>query len=226
MTTRASFLSGVRMELQDPGPVNYVWPDGLLQTFLSDGLNQLGLDLPPVKEVTLAAVVGQRDYVIGPGTLALGPGGITEVQFPVGVVVPKGATGPQYGGATYLVSSNFQAFDQCWELMASAGDVNALRFRYSLTQTGNIVVRAFSTYTLPLSDSAVLDVNVLNEVPLKWAVCARALDWLEEVRGKRQGGNVPGKRGASGYYKRLYEAAIQDRKKARGVLSSKVVVNG
>jgi hypothetical protein len=226
MTTRAGFLSGVRTELQDPGPVNYVWPDGLLQAFLNDGLNQLTLDLAPVKEGTLAAVVGQRDYVISTGTLALGPGGLIEVQFPVGVVVPEGPTGPQYVGATYLAASNFQAFEQCWELIAGAGDVNTLRFRYGLEQTTNIVIRAYTTYTLPASDSAVLDVNVSDEVALKWAVCTRAMAWLEETRGKRQGGNVPGNRGASGYYKRLYDGAIQARKRARGVVSSKVVADG
>lgn len=226
MTTRATFLSGVRTELQDPGPVNYVWPDTLLQAFLVDSLNQLSLDLPPVKEITLAAVAGQRDYVIAPGTLALGQGGLTEVQFPVGVVVPEGSTGPQYVGATALASSDFQAFDQRWELLAGAGDVNTLRFRYALAQTGNIVVRAFGVYTLPASDGATLDVNALNETALKWAVCARALGWLEETRGKRQGGVVPGFRGSTGYHRRLYEAAIHDRKRARGIISGKVVVDG
>lgn len=226
MTTRAEFLSGVRLELQDPGPANYVWSDVLIQAFLKDSLGQLSLDLPPIKEITLAAVAGQRDYPILPGTLALGAGGVLEVQFPAGVVVPRGATGPQYVGATYLASTDFQAFDQRWDLLAGAGDSNVLRFRYAPTQTGNILIKAFSVYTVPSSDASVLDVNVQDETALKWAVCARALGWLEETRGKRQGGNVPGFSGASGYYESLYDGAILGRKRARGVLSSKVVVDG
>lgn len=226
MTTRVDFLSGIRLELQDPGPTNYVWSDALLQAFLRDGLNQLSLDLPPTKEISLAAAIGQRDYTIAPGTLALGAGGILEVQFPVGIVVPRGATGPQFVGATALASTNFQAFEQRWELLAGAGDSNVLRFRYALTQTGSITVKALTVYTVPASDAAALDVNVQDEVALKWAVCVRAMNWLEETRGKRQGGTVPGFRGASGYYKRMYEAAISGRKKARGILSGKVVVDG
>jgi hypothetical protein len=216
--------------LQDIGPVNFVWSDAVLQGYLNDGLYQLAIDLAPVKEISIAAVVGQRDYVIAPGTLALGPGGIIGVQFPVGYVIPEGNTGPQYEGASYSGSSNFQAFDQCWELLPGAGDVNTLRFRYGLAQTGNIVVRAFTTYTLPTGDASVLDVNAFDEVALKWAVCGRAMAWLEEVRGKRQGGAVAGNRGTQwvpgSYYRRLYEAAIVARKRAKGVVSSKVVVDG
>jgi hypothetical protein len=226
MTTRADFLSGVRLELQDPGPANYVWSDALLQAFLRDGLNRLSLDLPPLKEITLAAVPGQRDYPVLPGTLALGAGGLEEVQFPAGVVVPPGATGPQYGGATYLVSSNFQAFEQRWELITGAGDSNILRFRYALTQTGNIVIRAFTVYTMPASDAAALDVNGQDEVALKWAVCRQALGWLEENRGKRQGGSLAEGLRVSGYFQQLYEAAISGRKRARGISSGKVVVDG
>lgn len=226
MTTRTDFLSGVRLELQDTGPTNYVWSDALLQAFLRDGLNQLSLDLPPVKEITVAAVVGQRDYPIAPGSLALGAGGILEVQFPAGVVIPRGATGPQFAGATWLASTNFQAFDQRWEVIAGAGDSNILRFRYALTQSGNIGVKAVTVYTMPGTDAATLDVNAQDEIVLKWAVCGRAMGWLEETRGKRQGGNVPGFRGASGYYKRAYEAAIGSRKQARGILSSKAVADG
>lgn len=227
MTTRLGFLTGIRTELQDPGPTNFVWSDAVLQSYLNDGLYQLAIDLAPVKEVSLAAVVGQRDYIIAPGTLALGPGGISNVQFPPGYVIPEGPTGPQYVGASYLASSTFQAFDQCWELISGAGDVNTLRFRYGLTQAqaGNIVVRAFTTYTLPTTDGSVLDLNVFDEVALKWVVCARAMAWLEEVRGKRAGGNVPGNRGPSGYYKRLYDAAIAARKRAKGIISSQVVVD-
>lgn len=226
MTTRADFLSGVRLELQDPGPTNYIWSDALLQAFLRDGLDRLGLDLPPLKETILAAVVGQRDYTISPGTLALGPWGIAEVQFPVGFLVPVGATGPQYVGATYLASSNFQAFDQRWELLAGVGDSNILRFRYALAQTGNIVVRAFTVYTVPANDAAALDVNGRDEVALKWAVCARAMGWLEETRGKRLGDRASESRCPSNYYNQLYDAAIRARRKARGIVSSKAVVNG
>ena len=226
MTTRAEFLSGVRLELQDPGPANYVWPDALLQAFLKDSLNVLSLDLPPIKEITLAAAAGQRDYPLSPGTLVLGAGGIVEVQFPAGVVVPRGDTGPQYAGAAYLVSSNFQAFDQCWDLPAGAGDSSVLRFRYGPAQAGSILVRAFSVYTLPSSDAAALDVNGPDETALKWAVCARALGWLEETQGKRQGGRLAEGPRLSGYFEALYGAAILSRKRARGVLSSKVVVDG
>lgn len=226
MTTRLEFLNGVRLELQDPGPVNFVWSDALLQVFLGEGLSQLALDLPPVQEISLASVVGQRDYVIAPGTLLLGPGGIIEIQFPAGIVIPQGATGPQYAGVIYQTSSSYQAFEQCWEHIPKAGDVNILRFRYGLAQAGNILVKAYTTYSVPVSDSAVLTVNVFNEIALKWAVCARALGWLEETRGKRQGAGLPGTLAASGYYKRLYETAIQARKRARGVLSGKVVVDG
>ncbi|MBN9387848.1 MAG: hypothetical protein J0I20_07360 [Chloroflexi bacterium] len=226
MTTRADFLSGVRVELQDPGPTNYTWSDALLQAILKDGLAQLALDLPPLKEIILAAVVGQRDYILLPGTLALGSGGIAEVQFPVGFVVPEGKTGPQYAGATYLAASDFQPFEQRWELIAGAGDSNILRFRYALAQTGNIIVRAFTVYTAPANDAATLDVNGRDEVALKWAVCARALNWLEETRGKRQGSRVVEGQSPGDYYTRLYEAAIRARRKARGIVSGKVVVNG
>jgi hypothetical protein len=226
MTTRADFLSGVRLELQDPGPTTYIWSDGLLQAFLKDGLAQLALDLPPLKELTLAAVVGQRDYTLAPGLVALGEGGLAEVQFPAGVVVPGGKTGPQSEGAVYLAASDFQAFEQRWELMAGAGDSNILRFRYALAQSGNIVVRAFTVYTVPANDAATLDVNGRDEVALKWAVCGRAMAWLEEMRGNRQGGRVGDAQSPSEYYTRLYEAAIRARRKARGIVSSKVVVNG
>lgn len=226
MTTRADFLSGVRLELQDPGPASYVWPDALLQAFLKDGLARLSLDLPPLKEVTLAAVVGQRDYPLDPGTLALGAGGIVEVQFPAGVVVAEGKTGPQYSGAAYLAGGDFQAFEQRWELLAGAGESNILRFRYPLAQAGAIVVRAFTVYTVPASDAAELDVNGRDEAALKWAVCARALGWLEETRGKRQGNRVEAARSPGGYYAALYEATIGARRKAGGVSSGKVVVDG
>jgi hypothetical protein len=211
--------------LQDAGPVNYVWSDSLLQALLNEGLDRLSLDLPPVAEITLAAVVGQRDYVIAPGTLSLGPGGVSNVQFPAGYVIPQGPTGPQYVGSTYLASSTFQAFNQCWELISGAGDVNTLRFRYGLTQVGSIVVRAFTTYTLPTGDSSVLDLNIFDEATLKWAVCAGAMGWLEQARAKRQGGSGPGNRESSDYYRHLYAGAVQARKRARGIISSQVVID-
>ncbi len=226
MTTRADFLSGVRLELQDTGPASYVWSDALLQAFLKDGLTRLSLDLPPIREITLAAVVGQRDYPILPGTLALGAGGLVEAQFPAGLVVPRGATGPQYGGGTYPASSDFQAFEQRWELLAGAGDSNILRFRYALAQPGDIVVKAFSVYTLPASDTASFDVNARDEGALRWAVCWRAAGWLEETRGKCQGGRLEEGQSLSGYFRLLYDEAILRRKKAGGIISGKVVLDG
>jgi hypothetical protein len=62
MATRLQFLTGIRTELQDIGPVNFVWSDAVLQGYLNDGLYQLAIDLAPVKEISIAAVVGQRVY--------------------------------------------------------------------------------------------------------------------------------------------------------------------
>jgi hypothetical protein len=221
MTTRIQFLSGVRAELQDAGPVNYVWSDSLLQAFLNEGLNRLSLDLPPVAEITLAAVMGQRDYVLGPEI-----GWLIAVEFPAGCGIAPGNTGPQYGGVSPLAAGDYQPFEQRWELINGLGDLHTLRFRYGLTQTGDIVVRALTTYSLPAADSSVLDLKAFDEAALKWAVCARAVGWLEEARAKRQGGSGPGSRESSDYYRHLYAGAVQARKQLKGIGSSQVVVDG
>jgi hypothetical protein len=131
-----------------------------------------------------------------------------------------------YGGGNPLAAGGFQPFEQRWEFIREAGDHNTLRFRYGLAQTGDIMVRAFTTYTLPTADSSVLDLNALDEAALKWEVCARAVGWLEEGRAKRQGGGRPGRQESSGYYRHLYAGAVQARKQLKGIGSSQVVVNG
>jgi hypothetical protein len=226
MTTLGSFRAAVRVELQDPGPT-FVWSDAQLNGYVNDGLNQLSIDLPPLKLKTLAAVVNQRDYILSFATDPVGPRGIHSVEYPVGFVKPQGDTSNQYYGAMGASGSTYQnAYDQCWELIEQAGDSQILRFRYNLTDTQNMLIKYWSIYTLPTGDASVLDVSVFDEVALKWFSCWRALAWLDEVRGKRSGQSVAGNRGSQGYYQRLYNGAIQARKTAAGVKTGRLVVEG
>jgi hypothetical protein len=225
MTTLLTFRTQLRTELQDPGPT-FVWSDAQLNGYINDGLNQLSIDLPPLKLKTQAAVNGQRDYTLAFASDPVGPRGIHSVEYPVGFVKPQGDTSLQYFGAVGAASSTyFNAYDQCWELIEQAGDSQILRFRYNLTDTQNMLIKYWSIYTLPTGDAAVLDVSVFDEVALKWFSCGRALAWLDEVRGKRSGQSVAGNRGSQGYYQRLYNSAIQARKTAAGVKTAFLTPN-
>ncbi len=219
MTTRAQFVAAVRQELQDAGP-SYLWADGLLQGYVNDGLNALSLDLPPTKEFTLAAVAGQRDYVIGLATCVISPRGVRWVQFPAGKIVLQGDTSQQSDG--FFLSGSGQPFEQCYELIEGLGDTQTLRFRYGLTQSGTILVRAYTTYALPVADSSNLDLSVSDEIVLRWAVCRMATLWLEQNRAKGAG-TPPGRR-SSAEYERLYQMALTSRRAALGIKSSVVTV--
>ncbi len=240
MTTRLQFLAGVRAELGDNGP-NFVWPDSLLQSFLSDALNQLSIDWAPVRELSLVAVNNQRDYALDPVANPVGPAGVISVQYPAGFVVWPGDSSAQYVQMfpTITNGSTWQPFDQRWEYIAGVGTVaQLLRFRYPLVvvQPATVIVRYWSVYTPPVSDSALLDVAISDEVALKWASCARAMEWLDEQRGKRSAqaagpvnaaqAVVAGARRTQSYYQRLYNSAIIARNRAYGVQSSKVVLDG
>jgi hypothetical protein len=190
---------------------------------LEAAINQLALDLPPQKEFTLAAVVGQRDYTIPTATCYVGQAGLISVQFPAGYVVKQGSTDPQIGVESYAGTSYF---GQRWEYIERPGDVQVLRFRNALTQTGNITVRAWSVYSQPAADSDVLDVSVLDEICLTWRVCYLAHKWLDEKRGKVSGQSVAGFRGSQGEYNRLYLQALAARRRGGGIRSSEVVLNG
>ena len=228
MTARYPFLLKVRGKLNDTS-ANPVWSDALLETFIDDGLVRLSVDWPAVQQLTLAAVAGQRDYPIDPAAYPVGPGGIMRVEYPVGSLVPPGNTAIQYlsllGG-----SGDGLSFGQCWEFLRQADEVNPqlLRFRYGLApaEADSIGVTYYGYYSLAADDDAVLQVSGLAEQALKWAVCARAMSWLEQQRGKRQGGNGTSRDGTAGYYLRLYQETVAKQQTARGILSSKVVVDG
>ena len=222
MTTRAQFVTKVRTELDDTSG-SPLWSAAQLNQFTEDAINQLSLDIPPQKEFTLAAVVGQRDYTIPTATCLVGPGGLISVQFPAGYVIKQGNTDPQNDVSTYVGSA---FYGQRWEYIERPGDVQVLRFRNALTQTGNITVRAWTSYTQPAADTDVLDVSQTDEICLKWRVCYKAMNWLEEKRGKISGQSVPGFRGSAGEYNRLYLQSIAARRRGGGIKSSQVVVNG
>jgi hypothetical protein len=214
MTTRANLRIAIREELADPGPA-YVWTDGLLNGFINEAIGQLSIDLAPREELTLAAVVGQRDYIITTATLLIGPGGIKSVQFPAGYRLEAGDTDRQYEG-----SSSDRPFPQCWEFIRTPGGGQTLRFRYPLAQAATILIRAQGSYTQPATDSDNLDVTLYDEVLLKWLACYRAYAWLDETRGKRSGVSVAGNRGSQGYYLRLYNSALTARQRAARVHSA------
>jgi hypothetical protein len=222
MTTRAQFVTKVRVELDDTSG-SPVWAAATLNQLLEDGINQMSLDLPPQKEFTLAAVVGQRDYTIPTATCLIAQAGLISVQFPAGYVVKQGNTDFQLSES---YSSSATAYAQRWEYIERPSDVQILRFRNALTQTGNITVRAWSSYSQPAADSDVLDVSQSDEVLLKWKVCYLAHKWLDEKRGKVSGQSVAGFRGPQGEYNRLYLGALAARRRGGGIKSSQVVVNG
>ena len=227
MTYRSEFISLVRAELADPAGANAVWGDGLLMAFMGDAYNGLSTDLPPVGEVTLAAVAGQTDYPLEANRV--GPGGVISVQYPSGQTLRPVNSAERQPAIfpTVTGQSSWQPYEQGWELI---GDFNGsgqlLRFRYPTNVAGSIVVRFYTYYVVPVTDGAVLNLNPFDEVALKWAVCERAMAWLEETRAKRQGGSVAGNRGSQGYYHRLYGAAVAARRRAMGIKVSKVVMNG
>lgn len=222
MTTRAQIITTIRTELDD-GSGSPLWSAAQLNQFLGDAINQFSLDVTPQKEFTIAAVVGQRDYTIPTATCWVGPGGLISVQFPAGYVIKQGDTNAQIDVSSYT-GSGF--YGQRWEYIERPNDVQVLRFRNTLTQTGNITVRAWSSYALPAADSDVLEVSQTDEICLKWRVCYLAFKWLEERRGKVSGQSVPGFRGSQGEYARLYRDALAARRRAAGIKSSQVVVNG
>ncbi|HEX2909382.1 MAG TPA: hypothetical protein VH186_01145 [Chloroflexia bacterium] len=227
MTLRGDFLSKVRTELGDTDATAPVWSADLLAQFLEDGLFQLGIDLPPLKEYSLPAVVGQRDYVLDPAELVVGPGGVLKVEVD-GVEVSPGESYSLYPTSLFCYSG--LPFDNRWEFFRLGGQPSGqqmLRFRYALSRAGTITVRAYSVYSLPASDGeAFSDLTAADEQLLKWLVCWRAYAWLDEQKGKRSGQSVAGSRGSQGYYQRLYNTALASRQRAEGVKSYKVVLNG
>jgi hypothetical protein len=223
MTTRLQFVTKVRVELDDSSG-SPLWSATQLNQFVEDGLNELSLDLPPRKEFTIAAVIGQRDYTIPTATCLVGQAGLISVQFPAGYVIDSGNSDPQMDSTVYSGTTPY--YGQRWEFIRRPGDVQVLRFRNALTATGNITVRAYTSYTIPAADSDVLDVGVFDEVALKWQVCYLAYKFLDEKRGKVSGGPVPGRRGSQGEYQRLYLAALAARRRGNGIKSGQVVVNG
>ena len=115
MTTRAEMLGKVRQELGDGGP-QYVWADGLLQEYLVEGLREWSLVRPVERTVTLPGVAGQRDFVLPQDVI---PNGLMTVAWPVGVVVPMGATAAALPRSVWEVSSSMSLvwfYDQAYEI--------------------------------------------------------------------------------------------------------------
>ncbi len=213
MTTRAQFRDMVRTELGDTG-TSPVWSDGLLNGFINEALGELSLDWPITGLHSIAAVVGQQDYVIVWPTGGLpGPQGIYRVEYPAGIVVGPGDTSQQFENGL----NTGQPFEQCREVLVEAFDSWRLRFRYPLAESGFINLQYHKLYTLPGSDSTGLEVSGLAEVALKWNSCYRAYSWLDGQRGKRSGEGIAGNQGSSGYYRQKYLAIIAARKRAAGV---------
>jgi hypothetical protein len=222
MTTRAQFITKVRIELDDSSG-SPLYSAAQLNQFLENAINQFSQDMPPQKEFTLAAAIGQRDYTIPAATCLIANGEIISVEFPAGYPIKQGTTVPQFDSSTYSGASYYA---QRWEYIERPGDVQVLRFRNALTATGNITVRAKSSYSQPAVDADVLDLSATDEAAVKWLVCSFAAKWLEDRRGKISGTTVPGFRGASGDFNRLYTQALATRRRATGVKSSQVVTNG
>lgn len=222
MTTRAQLITKIRTELDDSSG-SPLWSAALLNQFLENAINQFSLDFPPHKEFTIAAVIGQRDYTIPIATCLISEGGIISVQFPAGYVIKQGNTDPQVSNTNY---SGTVSYAQRWEYIERPSDVQVLRFRNALTQTGNITVRAYSSYLQPAADTDVLDLSTTDETAIKWLVCSYSARWLEDKRGKMSGTTVPGFRGTSGDFSRMYNQALAARRRAGGIKSGQVVTNG
>jgi hypothetical protein len=188
MTTRLELVERIRLELGDGMGPNYVWSDALLAEYVREALREWSLVRPARRQVSMLGAIGQRDFVLNAEVV---PNGVVSVEWPLGVLLAKGATqaqAPRWGWDVVTASTgSFWFYEQAYELVEN-GTQALVRLRYPLTAAGTnepIVITYLAYYAAPQQDSDVLEVASADETALVWFVCGRAYRWLDEQRAKR-----------------------------------------
>lgn len=185
MTTRAELRARVRAELGDGGGTP-LWSDALLHQWLDEAIREYGEQLPREASTSLVSVAGQASYAL-PSDLDR----VLRVEHPDGVlrlaarpaggdITSVGATGRSPAVGTFDVWGGQLVLEPAPEAGGEA-----------------IQVRYLATYPTPATDGAVLATPSRDDAALVWAVCARALRWINTDESKRQ--RFERERGASAH---------------------------
>jgi|GEM_PF-6316299 len=171
MTTLGQIRGKVRAELGDSA-VPYAWGDSQLNEWLNQGLLDLAVYVPPERSVLLSTTAGLKDYVVAVATQV-----VTEVRLGGQVVDP----------ARWRVAWN--GTTQTLKLLDDPG-----------AGSSNLQVFYLGFYAALVSDTDVLDLEVVVEPALVSFVGWKGCVWLGAQREKR--GVLPGT--AASEYRALY----------------------
>jgi hypothetical protein len=208
VTTRLELRARARAELNDAGGTP-LWSDAALNQWLDEAIREYGEHLPREASASLTSVAGQAEYAL-PGDVDR----VLRVEHPQGLF--RSAARPA-GGDVLAVETI--------DLTCAPGTFDAwggqLVLQPAPDASGQAIrVRYLATYATPTSDGATLTTPTRDDAVLVWAVCRRALRWIDTDESKRQ--RFERERGASAHqaaneYQREVRAAFDQRtRRVRG----------
>jgi hypothetical protein len=239
MTTRLDIRTSVRRELNDISVSAPLYSDVLLNGWFDEGITQLSIDLPVLKQVILGIAADCRILPLTPsvGVGTISAAGVRSVEAPPGHKLARGDTGYRTNAETTTNlytptgTENYpHVFNNVWDfqiipvdnpLVPGATIISpAVVFRYAPFPTGTVgeyqvIVWYWTGYTPVGGDGLSLDISPYDEMLLLYFICGRAISWLAEQRGKRNDSLSMQNRDNASYYERLYAAGIKLRQDAR-----------